>query len=166
MSACTFHEVTEAHLPELREIYNYYVRETTISFHMEEQSLSEMKQNVMHANPRYPAYVIQRDGIMQGYVLITQHKSKQAYDWTGEVTIYLHHEQLGRGIGRQALAFIESIARKLQYHVLVATICTENERSQRLFESSGYSLAAHFKEVGYKFGRRLDIASYQKILTD
>ncbi|TYP75587.1 GNAT family N-acetyltransferase [Paenibacillus methanolicus] len=152
------------HLTKARDIYNYYVANTTISFHTAEVTLDEMRVNVCNPNPRYKTYVIEVEGEMAGYALFTQHKNKQAYDVTAEVTVYLAPEQAGNRLGPSAVAFLEEEARKIGFHTLVATICTENERSIRLFERLGYEKCAHFKEVGFKFGRRLDIASYQKVL--
>lgn len=164
MNRLQFTEITEEYVQEALNIYNYFVLNTTASFHMEALTWDEMRASVMNNNPRYPTYVIIQNGVIAGYVLITQHKNKQAYDETGEVTIYLKPEYTGQGIGGKALAFIEEAARKHNYHVLIATICAENERSGCLFKKNGYTQAAHFKEIGSKFGRKLDIWSYQKIL--
>lgn len=164
MTTVTFEEVTEQHLPEIRVIYNYYVRNTTISFHTEELDLDQIKSSVMNKDTRYKTYVIFEDNQMMGYVLITQYKSKQAYDICGEVTIYLKPDILGKGMGKQALRFIEKVAKEQGFHTLIATICMENTRSKSLFERNGYEQCALFKEIGYKFDRKLDIGSFQKIL--
>ncbi|MDQ0721038.1 L-amino acid N-acyltransferase YncA [Paenibacillus sp. W4I10] len=164
MTTVTFEEVTEQHLPEIREIYNYYVMNTTISFHTEELDLDQIKSSVMNKDTRYKTYVIFENNQMMGYVLITQYKSKQAYDICGEVTIYLKPDILGKGLGKQALRFIEKIAKEQEFHTLIATICMENTRSKTLFERNGYEQCALFKEIGYKFDRKLDIGSFQKIL--
>ncbi|NIK70971.1 MULTISPECIES: GNAT family N-acetyltransferase [unclassified Paenibacillus] len=157
-------EISEQHLSKVHFIYNYYVTHTTVSFHTEELTLDQIRNNVMNGNNRYKTYVIEEQDSVIGYALLTQHKNKQAYDVTAEVTIYIDPNHLGNGIGSKAISFLELKAKELGFHVLVATICTENERSIRLFERLGYEKCAHFKEVGYKFNRRLDIASYQKII--
>ncbi|WP_029192538.1 GNAT family N-acetyltransferase [Paenibacillus harenae] len=161
-----FIEIEEHHLSRVLTIYNYYVTNTTVSFHAKELSLDEMRNHVMHGNPRYKTYVIHDQDSMVGYALLTQHKNKQAYDVTAEVSIYIDPDQLGKRLGTEAIAFLETKAKQLGFHTLIATICTENERSIRLFERYGYEKCALFKEVGYKFNRRLDIASYQKIISD
>ncbi|WP_342426701.1 GNAT family N-acetyltransferase [Paenibacillus sp. FSL L8-0158] len=71
---------------------------------------------------------------------------------------------LGQGIGKQALSFIEEVAKEQGFHTLIVTICMENTRSKLLFERNGYEQCALFKEIGYEFDRRLDIGSFQKIL--
>lgn len=159
-----FEEVKEEHLPAILDIYNYYVLNTTVSFHTEALTLSEIRANVMSGLSKYKTFTILQNNVIKGYVLITQHKNKQAYDVTAEVTIYLEPSCLGQGLGSKSIHFLEKAARDKGFHVLIATICTENERSIHLFEKYGYIQCAHFKEIGYKFGRRLDIASYQKII--
>lgn len=159
-------EIEERHLLKVLEIYNYYVTNTTVSFHTRELSLDEIRKNVMNGNSRYKTYVIEDQDLIIGYALLTQYKNKQAYDVTAEISIYINPDHLGRRIGTDAIRFLETKARELRFHVLIATICTENERSIRLFERLGYEKCAHFKKIGYKFDRWLDIASYQKIISE
>lgn len=164
MSIYSFEEITEQDLTEVREIYNYYVSNTTISFHTEELTLKEIKASVINRDPRFKSFVIKEENEIKGYVLITQYKSKQAYDFSGEVTIYLKPDIVGKGIGGTALLFIENVAREQGFYTLIATVCMENTRSKSLFEKHGYEQCAMFKGVGYKFDRRLDIGSFQKVL--
>lgn len=164
MPIYSFEEITEQDLTEVREIYNYYVSNTTISFHTEELNLEEIKATVMNRNPRFKSFVIKKENEIKGYVLITQYKNKQAYDFSGEVTIYLKPDIVGKGIGGTALRFIENVAREQGFYTLIATVCMENTRSKSLFEKYGYEQCAMFKGVGYKFDRRLDIGSFQKVL--
>lgn len=164
VSGLLFEEIGEAHLAEVLDIYNYYVLNTTVSFHTEPQSLPGIRQSVLSGDPRFKSYAIMQDGEMLGYVLIARHKNKQAYDTSGEISIYLKPGCGGRGLGGHALRFIEERAAELRFHVLVATVCADNEPSRRLFVKHGYEQSALFKEIGSKFGRWLDIVSYQKII--
>lgn len=163
-SGLHFAEITEEHLAGVLDIYNYYVLNTTVSFHTEPQTLTQMRQSVLNGDPRFKSYVLLQDGDLQGYVLITRHKNKEAYDTSGEVSIYLKPGSGGQGLGGQSLRFIEERANELGFHVLVATVCADNEPSRRLFTKHGYEQSALFKEIGRKFGRWLDIVSYQKII--
>jgi L-amino acid N-acyltransferase YncA len=164
MAELIFRDLEDIHLQEVLDIYNYYVINTTVSFHTIPINLNEIKENVIFEKSIYKSFIICLDNIITGYVLISQHKKKQAYDVSGEVTIYLKPEYVGQGIGGKALKFIEEFAANQGFHVLIATICSENEKSIFLFEKYGYYQCAHYKEVGFKFGRRLDIVTYQKII--
>ena len=70
----------------------------------------------------------------------------------------------GLGIGKQALAHLEIVAANRGLKNLVAGICSENTESIKLFERNGYLPVAHFKGIGYKFGRELDVVYLQKKL--
>lgn len=159
-----FAEISEEYLAGVLDIYNYYVLHTTVSFHTEPQTLPQMRQAVLNGDPRFKSYVILQNGELHGYVLITRHKNKEAYDTSGEVSIYLKPGSGGQGLGGQSLQFIEERAVELGFHVLVATVCADNEPSRRLFAKHGYEQSALFKEIGSKFGQWLDIVSYQKII--
>ncbi|MEJ9164267.1 GNAT family N-acetyltransferase [Paenibacillus graminis] len=163
-SGLSFTEMREEHLAEVVNIYNYYVLNTTVSFHTEPLDEAFMRESVLNGDPRFKSYAILENGEMQGYVLIGRHKNKQAYDSSGEISVYLKPGSSGRGLGGKALSFIEERAAELDFHVLVATVCADNEPSRRLFTRHGYEQSALFKEIGSKFGRWLDIASYQKII--
>lgn len=158
----TFVEIGEEHMAVATEIYNHYVLNTTVSFHTEPLTVEEMTRNTLNPDPRFASYAILQDGEMQGYILITRHKNKQAYDVTGEISVYLKPEATGRQLGRPALAFIEREAAENGFHMLVATICSENGPSRNFFERNGYEQSAYYREIGRKFGRWLDIVVYQK----
>ncbi|NHN31338.1 GNAT family N-acetyltransferase [Paenibacillus agricola] len=166
MEGLAFIQITEDRLQEILDVYNYFVLNTTVSFDLEPITLEQLKTSVMNKNPRFQSFAILEADELKGYVLVTQHKAKPAYDVTGEITIYLNPAYVNQGIGSKALHFIEDIARKAGFHSLVATICTENERSIYLFKKHGYSQCAYLKEVGYKFNRWLDIVVLQKILAN
>jgi L-amino acid N-acyltransferase YncA len=123
-----------------------------------------MKEIVNLNHSIYKTFVIFMDDSLCGYVLFTQHKKREAYNTTAEVTIYLKFEFSSKGIGGTALSFIENEAKNAGIHALIATITNENIASIKLFEKNGYFKCADYKEVGKKFGRYLDLIAYEKIL--
>lgn len=161
----SFDEMKEEYLDEVLAIYSYYVLNTTATFHDRVLTTAEMREIVFFDTPRYKTFVILEDDSLCGYVLLAQHKKREAYDSTAEVSVYLKPGLGGRGIGSLALRHIEEYARKQKLHVLVATICGQNEESIGLFAKNGYRQCAHYREVGQKFGKLLDIVAYQKILS-
>lgn len=165
MEEYRFCEMKEEYLDKVLEIYMYYVLHTTATFHAHPLTREEMKSIVFFDSEKYKTYIIMRETEICGYVLITQHKKREAYDNTAEVTIYLSPAYIGKGLGSMAIQYIEEYATAQNLHVLVATICGQNEESIRLFEKNGYWQCAHYKEVGQKFGQLLDIVAYQKIIS-
>lgn len=164
MGNIRFEEIQEEHLQTVLEIYTYYVLNTTATFHAHPLSLDEMKELVMFECPKYKTYVIFDEVDICGYVILTQHKKREAYGDTAEVTVYLKHDYVGRGVGSLAVKFIEEYGIAKELHVLIATICGENSKSIKVFERNGYVKCAHYKEVGRKFGQLLDVVAYQKII--
>ena len=165
MNGYRFAEMNESYLSGVLQIYNHYVSNSTATFHTHLLNEAEMREIVFFTNPKYKTFVILEGGNLCGYVLLTQYKKREAYNRSAEVTIYLDPNYTGKGIGSLALKHIEAVAKKAGgIHVLIAIICGENASSIKLFEKNGYSKCAHFKEVGEKFGRILDIVDYQKII--
>jgi L-amino acid N-acyltransferase YncA len=165
MNIVKFEEILETHLEKVLEIYTYYVLNTTATFHAHALDLQEMKELVIFDSPKYKTFVIYDEDTLCGYVILTQHKKREAYDGTAEVTVYLKNDYVGKGVGTLAVKFIEDYAKTKELHVLVATICGENSKSIRVFERNGYVKCAHYKEVGRKFGQLLDVVAYQKIIS-
>ncbi len=160
-----FEEMKEEHLEDVRAIYAYYVQNTTATFQIREPTRADMRELVFFENGKYRAYAIKDSGLLCGYVILSRFGKREAYDETAEVALYLKPDYTGRGVGPMALSFIEAYASAEGIHVLKAAICGENSQSIRLFEKGGYFRCAELKEVGTKFGRRLDLVYYQKILS-
>lgn len=164
MVQVSFLEITEAYLPQVLEIYNHYIENSTATFHIQPLTLEEMRRIVFFPDPRLKTYLVLDRENLAGYCILGRYKEREAYGITAEVTIYLHPKYTGRGIGSQALKFIERLARQNQFHSLLSGTCGENSASIKLFEKNGYTRCAHYREIGKKFGRLLDLVYYQKLL--
>lgn len=160
-----FSAMKEEHLDSVLQIYTHYVLNTTATFHARPLTREDMRELVFLSNEKYKTFVICEDTKVLGYVFITQHKKREAYDGTAEVSLYLEPAFVGKGLGSQAINYIEEYAKTQKLHVLVATICGQNDESIKLFKKNGYTQCAHYKEVGQKFGKLLDIVAYQKIIS-
>jgi len=161
-----FENITDKQINELKDIYNYYVLNTNCNLHEKPLSEVEMKSILYFNDPRSGSFTIFLDSKIVGYVTLAKYRIHKAYKDTGEVAIYLDKNFLHKGIGKEALKFIEKIAIEKKYHTLVANISSDNITSIKLFETFGYNKSAHFKEVAKKFGNYLDICSYQKIINE
>jgi L-amino acid N-acyltransferase YncA len=159
-----FSPVQEAHLPALAEILNYYILNTTVTFHDELLSGDDMREKVFFPMSYHRAFTIFDRHSIIGYCAVTQWKKQQAYRHAGEVNIYLAPECTGKGIGSHALNHLEKFAKANQINTLIAALCAENEPSLKLFEKNGYIRCAHFRNMGLKFGRILDTIYLQKFL--
>jgi phosphinothricin acetyltransferase len=159
-----FTDLTEADLEFVREIYNFYIENSTATYYTEKISVDELKQFIPVGDRKYKSYLIKVDNTACGFCYISQYKKRQAYDRTAELSLYLKPGYTGRGIGKVALAYLEKKARDNGISVLIGIISGDNENSIKLFEKNGYEKCAHYKQVGEKFNKILDVVSYQKIL--
>lgn len=87
-----------------------------------------------------------------------------AYKYTVEHSVYVHKEHRGQGLGRQVLQLLIARAREQQLHALVAAIDASNTGSVTLHERLGFQHVGTLPQVGFKFGRWLDLAFYQLLL--
>lgn len=159
-----FEPLKDSDFPELKRIYDWYIANSTATFHTEPIAISELKEFIYVNHPRYKAYLIYLEGKVAGYCYFTYYKKRQAYDRTAEITLYLDHEQRGKGIGKEAVKFLERNASEAGLKNLLAIITGDNAGSIALFSNAGYTKCADFKNVGEKFGKILDVVGYQKEL--
>jgi L-amino acid N-acyltransferase YncA len=164
MNDVTFKKAEKGDLDIILDIYNYYILNTTANFYRHPVSREEITQFILIGNEKYQTYLLHKKGEVAGFCFLTQYKKKDAYDHTAEIGVYLRPECVTRGLGSSAVAFLEEAASKKRIRVIVASISGENTGSMKLFEKMGYEKCAHYKEVGEKFGRLLDVVDYQKIL--
>jgi len=165
LSTLTIKPFREENIHAALQIYNYYIKNSTATFSIEPITNEEMKNLAFSGLKRFPSYVLTVDGSVVGYSLLNRYKPREAYDKTAEVTIYIAPEHVGNGYGQKALDHILKQAMEFDFHALLAVICHENTESIHLFEKNGFFKCAHFKEVGEKFQRILDVLVYEKILS-
>ena len=157
-------EIKDSDFPFIKEIYDWYVLHSTATFHTEPVTIDDLRKIIPVAHRKYKSFIIFHEGIPCGYCYISQYKPRQAYDRTAEVTVYLHHSYRGRGVGQKTIELLEAIARENKICVLLGIITGENHQSIHAFEKSGFEKCAHYKKVGEKFNRLLDVVSYEKII--
>ena len=157
-----FGKMTIEKLHEVKAIYDWYIENATATFHTEPITLDQLQEFIFINHPLYKSYLIYFDDLLAGYCFLTYHKKRPAYDRTAEISIYLKPEFSGKGIGKTALKYLESVAEEVGLKNLVGVITGDNLSSMTLFEKAGFAKCAHFKNVGEKFGKVLDVVAYQK----
>ncbi len=148
----------------ITEIYNEYVRHTTVTFELDAVSLQEMEQRIRQISSRYPYLVYEKDGCVVGYCYVHGWKERKAYEHTVETTVYLDPLYIRQGAGTLLMKSLIEKCRMAGFHALVACITEENDGSIALHEKLGFKKVSHFKEVGYKFGKWLGIVDYELLI--
>ncbi len=160
-----FEPMKDDYLQKAAEIYNHYIENTTVTFHTEPLTAEEMKPILYQDDDLYVTFGVFDGSDFCGYAYMAPYKKRQAYRISSEVTLYLDPGYSGKGIGSLALELLEDHAKKQGIHSFLAVICAENTASIKLFSKNGYEKCAHFKEVGIKFDRMLDVVVLQKMLS-
>jgi L-amino acid N-acyltransferase len=114
---------------------------------------------------RYPVIGIEdADGTLAGFGSYGAFRAWPAYKYTVEHSIYIDTRFRGQGHGRTLLEALVAAATRQDYHVMVGGIDASNAASIKLHESLGFTHCGTIAQAGFKFGRWLDLAFYQKIL--
>ena len=148
--------------PAICDIYNHYIKHTVITF--EETLVSEavMAKRIQSISKNFPWLVIENNNHqVVGYAYANTWSERSAYKHTAEITVYLHHQASGNGYGSKLYSALLDQLKQADFHTVMAGIALPNEASIKLHEAFGFSKVAHFKEVGRKFDRWLDVGSWQ-----
>jgi L-amino acid N-acyltransferase YncA len=147
----------------ITEIYNEAVLSTDASFDTEPKTEAEQRVWFDRHGARNPVLVAELDGGVVGWVSLSEWSPRQAYADTAEVSLYVKEEFRDKGIGKRLLESIKQEGEKAGLHTVVARITTGNKQSIHLHEEAGFERIGIMREVGYKFGRLLDVCLMQKI---
>lgn len=151
-------------IPEITTIYAYYVEQSTVTFDLQSPQISEMREKLYPIIRHYPAWVCSLNHQVIGYAYAHPWKTKPAYAYTLETTLYLHPKFTRQGIGHQLMNLLIQDARNKGIHTLIACITSPNLPSEKLHFKLGFKKVSHFSEVGLKFGKWLDVADYELVL--
>lgn len=159
--------------PMLLDIYSFYVENTAITFEYEVPTLEEFEERVKDTLKKYPYLVAEMDGRIVGYSYVGAFKSRAAYDWAVETTVYVHKDYKGIGIGKSLYEAIESITRKQNILNLEACIAYPAEGAEDAYltkdsvlfhEKMGYRMVGEFCKCGYKFDKWYNMVWMEKHL--
>jgi L-amino acid N-acyltransferase YncA len=156
-----------ADLPAVREIYNYYVANSTVTFDEDAMTLREWKQKYAMLQKLGMPFLVAESpsGQLLGYALVTPWKPKRAYRYTVEDSIYLGPAASGKGLGRALLAALIDASRAAGLKEMLAVIADQGaEASIALHERFGFTEIGRMGRVGFKFDRWLGTVLLQKSL--
>lgn len=154
---------TLADLDAITDIYNEAILTTTATFDTEPKTRDERLAWFETHGERHPIILAELDGRVVGWACLTKWSERPAYSETAETSFYVKQEFRGRGIGRKLKQTIIEAGRRLGYHTLIARVAQGSDESLHLNEEFGFVHVGTMKEVGRKFGRRLDVHILQII---
>jgi len=157
---------TAEDLPDILDIYNEAVLNTTASYDYAPRSLEHrIAWFEDHVKNNYPVFVaVSADGRVVGWSSLSRFHDRMGYRFTSENSVYVAADQRGRGIGKLLMSPLIEGARERGFHAIIGAIDAANEASIRLHASFGFVKVGLFKEVGVKFGRWLDVVYMELLL--
>lgn len=153
-------------------IYNHYITNTVVTFEEEAVSATEIAQRVSGVQgsglPWLVAELVADPATaateLVGYAYATGWKSRPAYRYTSEVSVYVEPGREGLGVGSALYGQLLPEITSLGIHVALGGITLPNTGSVALHEKFGFHKVAHLEEVGFKFGRWIDVGYWQRTL--
>ena len=150
----------------LAAIYSHYVTHTAVTFEESEVGPTEMESRIHDVLAAgLPFLVVESGGDVVGYAHASKWKGRCAYRFSVEVSAYIDQNIVGRGFGS---ALYQELCPRLAdkgFHALIGGIALPNDASIRLHEKFGFRQVARFPEVGFKFGRWIDVGYWQRVLS-
>ncbi len=150
--------------PNLLKIYAPYVEHTAITFEYSVPTLEEFTARMQNTLQKYPYLVAEEDGKLLGYAYASAFKTRAAYDWSVETSIYVKKDTHRRGIGKALYTALEHMLARQHICNLCACIAYPNPESIAFHERFGYRTVAHFHASGYKQGVWYDMIWMEKEL--
>ncbi len=153
-------KVTDA--DAIAEITNQIIRDTLITFTTAERDAVGIAGDIQNRGPAY--LVAELEGQVVGFATYGPFRSGPGYAQCREHSIQLSPKARGHGTGRALMTALEAVAKDVGVHVLVAGISSANPVAVSFHEALGFTTVGRMPEVGFKWGKRLDLVLMQKIL--
>ena len=147
----------------IMDIYNEAVVNTAATFDTELRTMEKQMEWWEKHKKNHPVLVAEEQGKITGWASLSPWSDRCAYDTTVEVSVYIHKDFRGRGIGSKLLEIVTLEGGKVGNHTVLSRITEGNESSIHIHEKFGYRHIGVMKEVGFKFGKFLDVNMMQYI---
>jgi phosphinothricin acetyltransferase len=156
---------TLADAAAIRAIYNLEVETSTATFDLVSRSLPEQEAWLAERSGAFAAIVATEGDEVVGFAALSPYKERAAYRTTVEDSVYVRRDRHGLGVGRRLLGELLEVATASGFHSVMARIEAGGTASRGLHGRLGFELVGIEREVGRKFGRWLDVALMQRLLT-
>ena len=159
----TIRSARQEDLEAIVEIYNEAILKTVATFDTEPKTCDEQTVWFATHDAKNPLLVAELTGIVVGWASLSKWSDRCAYSDTAELSLYVRGDHQGKGIGRRLIEAVLDEGKKNGLHTILARITEGNDGSLHLHQSVGFTHIGTMREVGKKFGRRLDVHLLQKL---
>lgn len=157
-------KAVKSDIQALMDIYNDAILYTTATFDTEVKDMENRIAWFDEHTGKHIIYVYEMEGGVAGYASLSRYRDRKAFDAVVEISIYIHEDYRGQGIGRslmqEILAYAESCE---EIETVVSLINSENAVSIHLHENFGFTYCGQIRNAGVKFGKKLNLNAYEII---
>jgi phosphinothricin acetyltransferase len=164
--AAIIRHATSADLGAINDIYNHYVLHSACTYQEEPEPLEDRRQWFERHGDRHPVIVAEVDGQVVGWGSLSAYHARSAYRHTVENSVYVQHRHHRRGIGSRLLQELITRARGLGHRAIIAGIDASQTASVALHAKFGFVEVGRLQQVGFKFGRWLDVTYMELLLIE
>jgi len=165
MTFLNIRKATENDAFAVSTIYNHYIDNSHATFEVERIDANEMHRRINEIQAGgYPFLICQDEDEIVGYAYANRYKARLAYQHSVEVTVYIKDGFAGKGVGTLLYEQLFSELKNRNIHAVIAGISQPNDASVRLHEKFGMEKVAHFREVGRKFDRWIDVGYWERVI--
>ena len=158
-------KATETDLPQILDIYNDAILNTTAVYDYEPHTLEMRKQWFETKQQQgFPVFVAEENNEVLGFSSFGLFRAWAGYKYSVEHSIYVKDGQRGKGIGKLLMQPLIDAAKEMKLHTIIAGIDADNKLSIDFHKQFGFEEAGHLKQIGWKFDRWLDLVFMQLIL--
>lgn len=158
-------DAREEDLSGVLAIYNEVIASTTAVYRDDPATLEERREWWQARTAQgYPVLVAVDDGAVIGFASFGDFRPAPGYRYTVEHSVHVRNDRRGSGVGQALMQPLIARARAMGKHVMMAGVDADNAGSVRFHERLGFERVGHLREVGFKFGCRLDLVFLQRIL--
>jgi L-amino acid N-acyltransferase YncA len=150
----------------VRTIYAPIVERTAISFEWQTPSTAEMAERIARTLETHPWLVFCEDAEVLGYAYASPYRSRAAYQWSAEVTVYVRSDAQRRGVGSRLYRTLFAVLAAQGYAIVYAAIALPNPTSVALHERLGFEPVGRFPAAGYKHGHWHDVGWWRHSLQE
>lgn len=151
----------DSDFPRMLQIYAPYILSTAITFDTNLPSPEEWAQKISEVQKKFPWIVAEENGMVMGYAYASPFKSRCAYEWSVESSVYVDQEARARGIGKSLYEALLDLLKEQGVVNVIGGISLPNEPSVKFHEKFGFKPVARFFDVGFKLGKWWDVGYWQ-----
>ncbi|MFC6976408.1 arsinothricin resistance N-acetyltransferase ArsN1 family B [Halomicroarcula sp. GCM10025709] len=155
-----------ADAPACREIYAPFVRDSAITFETELPGEAAFAERLSETLEQHPWLVCEHDGRVLGYAYASPHRSRGAYKWAVESSVYVAENARRCGVAGGLYQSLFAVLERQGYRNVYAGITVPNPPSTALHDAMGFDRVGTYEDVGYKHGEWHDVEWWARSLRD